>query len=209
LNLKRKAVLKRSLKKKRKKRKSYPPYLSAQTAQQPTNPLPRAGPCSLSFSFAIADTWAPLVSLSLSPFLSSSPCLAGLPPQPRIPPRPVSSPSFLSSPDLPIKALNRPRSIGAVSPFLAPSRDGRGHQWQAPPLGARSPPLAILPLALLKPVLERLRLPLPSQHTHSLARAPIHLCRRLGFPPPPSNRRRRRRPFSLSLWVHQGLIKLN
>jgi hypothetical protein len=85
---------------------------------------------------------------------------------------------------LPIKAINRPRSIGVISPFLAPSRDGRGHQWQAPPLGAHSPPLAFLPLALFKPVLERLRLPLPSQHTHSPTRAPIHQRRRLGFPPP-------------------------
>jgi hypothetical protein len=74
---------------------------------------------------------------------------------------------------LPIKAFNRPGTVGAVSPFLAPSRDGRGHQWQAPPLGARPPSFAFLPVLLFKPVLDGLRLPLPSQHTHSLARAPI------------------------------------
>jgi hypothetical protein len=93
---------------------------------------------------------------------------------------------------LPIKAINHPRSIGAVSLSFAPSRDGRGHQWQAPPLGARSPSLALLSVMLFKHVLERLRLPLPSQRTHSLARAPIHQRRRLGFPPSlPCNRRRR------------------
>jgi hypothetical protein len=92
---------------------------------------------------------------------------------------------------LPIKAINHPRSSGVVSLSFALNRDGRGHQWQAPPLGACSPPLALLPMLLLKPVLERLRLPLPSQRTHSLARAPIHQRRRLRFPPPPCNRRRR------------------
>jgi hypothetical protein len=49
---------------------------------------------------------------------------------------------------LPIKSINRPRSIGVVSPFLALSRDGRGHQWQAPPPGILLPPVASLPLAL-------------------------------------------------------------
>jgi hypothetical protein len=124
-----------------------------------------------------------LLSLTPRPHLSASPlspsfllflCLAGLPPQPRIPPRPASPPSFSSSLGLPIKAINHPCSSGVVSLSFAPSRDSRGHQWQAPPLGASSPSLALLPVLLFKPVLERLRLPLPSQHTHSLARAPIH-----------------------------------
>jgi hypothetical protein len=70
---------------------------------------------------------------------------------------------------LPIKAINHPRSSGVVSLSFARSRDGRGHQWQVPPLGAPSPSLALLPVLLFKPVLKRLRLPLPSQRTHSLA----------------------------------------
>jgi hypothetical protein len=49
---------------------------------------------------------------------------------------------------LPIKSSNRPRSNGVVSPFLAPSRDGRGHQWQAPPPGVLLPPVTSFPLAL-------------------------------------------------------------
>jgi hypothetical protein len=78
-------------------------------------------------------------------------------------------PSFPSSSSLPIKAINHPRSSGAVSLSFAPSRDGRGHQWQAPPLGAPSPSLALLSVLLFKPVLEHPCLPLPSQRTHSLA----------------------------------------
>jgi hypothetical protein len=84
------------------------------------------------------------------------------------------------------------------SPFLSSSprcpagrRDGRGHQWQAPPLGVRPSPLAFLPLALFKLAHEPLRLPLPLQHPSTRARAPISPRRRLGFPPPPSIRRRR------------------
>jgi hypothetical protein len=57
--------------------------------------------------------------------------------------------------------------LGTFPPFLAPSRDGRGHQWQAPPLGARPPPFAFLPLALFKHALELLRLPLHLQHTNA------------------------------------------
>jgi hypothetical protein len=66
LNLKRKVVLKRSLKKKRKKGKTLPSRLWAQTAQQPAILLPApARVLSLFFFFlALADAWAPLVSLS-------------------------------------------------------------------------------------------------------------------------------------------------
>jgi hypothetical protein len=83
-----------------------------------------------------------------------------------IPPRPAFSPSFFSPASLPIKAFNRPSTIGAVSPFLAPSHDGRGHQWQAP-LGARPPPFAFLPALLFKHALELLRLRLHPQHTNA------------------------------------------
>jgi hypothetical protein len=173
LNLKRKVVLKRSLKKRKEKRETLPSHLSAQTTQQPAILLPaRAHVLSLFFFFfALADAWAPLVGLSLSPFLSSSP----LPRRPAAAaanlatPRPASFPSFPSSSSLPIKAINHSRSSGAVSLSFAPSRDGRGHQWQVPPLGAPSPSLALLPVLLFKPVLKRLRLPLPFQRTHSLA----------------------------------------
>jgi hypothetical protein len=76
LNLKRKVVLKRSLKKKKRKKKK--PYLLTFRPKQPSSPpsSPRAGPRSLSLFFffpALTDAWAPLVGLSLSPFLSSLP----------------------------------------------------------------------------------------------------------------------------------------
>jgi hypothetical protein len=51
--------------------------------------------------------------------------------------------------------------------------------------------LRLPPALLFKPVLDRLRLPLPSQHTYSLARASIPQRRRLGSPPPLCKRRRR------------------
>jgi hypothetical protein len=111
LNLKRKVVLKRSLKKKRKKGETLPSHLSSQTAQQPAILLPApAHVLSLFFFFfALADAWAPLVGLSLSPFLSSSP----LPRRPAAaaanPTAPRLFPSFPSSPSLPIKAINHPR----------------------------------------------------------------------------------------------------
>jgi hypothetical protein len=74
LNLKRKVVLNRSLKK-RKKRETLPSHLSAQTAQQPAilHPVPAHVLSLFFFFFARTDAWAPLVGLSLSPFLSSSP----------------------------------------------------------------------------------------------------------------------------------------
>jgi hypothetical protein len=179
------------------KKKKGKPYLLTFRPKQPSSPpsfSPRRPTSPLSFSFSLLSlTPGPHSSVSPSPpsFLLLL-CLAALSPQPRIPPRPASFPSFPSSSSFPIKAINHPRSSGAVSLSFAPSRDGRGHQWQAPPLGAPSPSLALLPVLLFKPVLERLRLPLPSQRTHSHARAPIHQRRRLGFPPsPPCNRRRR------------------
>jgi hypothetical protein len=114
---------------------------------------PRAGPRPLSlFPFSLLSlTPGPHPSVSPLPlsFLLSPPCLAGLPPRPRIPPRPASPPSFPSPLGLPIKAIKHLRSIGGRFPSFAPSRDGRGHQWQVPPPGARSPPLTFLPLALL------------------------------------------------------------
>jgi hypothetical protein len=65
------------LKKKFEKEKEKKPYLLTFRPKQPSGPpsSPRVGPCSLSlFLFlALADAWAPLVGLSLSPFLSSLP----------------------------------------------------------------------------------------------------------------------------------------
>jgi hypothetical protein len=128
LNFKRKVVLKRSLKKK--KNKTLPPYLSAQPGLLAQLAIPRrpASPSIFFFSFAVADARAPPVSLSIP-----LPFLLPLPRRPaaaaaRIPQRPAFSPSFLSPASLPIKAFNRPGTIGSVSPFPAPSRDGRGHQ---------------------------------------------------------------------------------
>jgi hypothetical protein len=84
LNLKRRVVLKRILKKEKKTK----PYLLTFRPKRPSGPSPitphrPASPSLFFFSFAVADTWAPLVSLSISPFLSSSLCLAVPPPQPR------------------------------------------------------------------------------------------------------------------------------
>jgi hypothetical protein len=163
LNLKRKVVLKRSLKK---NLTSLPFGPNGPAAHRPS---PLTGPpLPLSFLFFccrshLGPTRQPL-HLPL-PFLlppARRPAAAAV----RIPPRPAFSPSFFSLASLPIKAFNRPGTIGAVSPFLAPSRDGRGHQWQAPP---RSPPssLRLLPALLFKHALELLRLPLHTQHTNA------------------------------------------
>jgi hypothetical protein len=175
------------LKKKRKKEKAYfSPFAPARPAGPPDSPA--SGPPNRPFFFfsADADTWAPLVSLSLSPLPPSPPCC---PPTRRHRANPAAPRLF---PSLPLHQTGQLRQLtppsinwGRYFP-LAPSCDGRRHQWQAPPLGARSPPHAFLPLALFKLVLELLRLPLPSQRTNSLARAPIPQHHRLGFPPPPS-----------------------
>jgi hypothetical protein len=51
-------------------------------------------------------------------------------------------------------------------PSLNPSRDGRGHQWQA--AGRPIPfPLRLPPCALFKLAHKPLRLPLPLQHTNT------------------------------------------
>jgi hypothetical protein len=76
LNLKRKVVLKRSLKKKRKKKTK--PYLLTFRPKRPSGPsaiTPRrpASPSLFFFSFAVADARSPPVSLSLPPSFSSSP----------------------------------------------------------------------------------------------------------------------------------------
>jgi hypothetical protein len=155
------------LKKKRKKRENL-----TLLSFHPNRPIaPHPAPARVPFLF-------PFLLLSLTPgprsSVSPSPLPFLLPPASPArrrsranPVVPRLSPFLLSSPSLPIKAFNRPGTIGAVSPFLASSRDGRGHQWQAPPPGARSPPFAFLPALLFKPVIDCLRLPLHPQHTNT------------------------------------------
>jgi hypothetical protein len=76
LNLKRKVVLKRSLKKKRKKTQNLTslPFGPARPAGPASCPAPARLSLSLFLFFALADTRAPPVSLSLPPSFSSSPC---------------------------------------------------------------------------------------------------------------------------------------
>jgi hypothetical protein len=73
LNLKRKVVLKEVCKKRKKEKAYLSPFGPARPAGPPDSPA--SGPPNRPFFFfsADADTWAPLVSLTLSPFLSSSP----------------------------------------------------------------------------------------------------------------------------------------
>jgi hypothetical protein len=96
LNLKRKMVLKRSLKKKRKKKKNLAgsPFSPNGPAAHLTSPRRPTSPSPFSFYFALADTWAPPVNLSLPlPFLlppARQPAAAAA----RNPPRPRLLPSF-------------------------------------------------------------------------------------------------------------------
>jgi hypothetical protein len=135
LNLSLKVWFEKSLKKKRKKKENLPLHPFGPATQQPTNLSPAAAHATGSFfySFYFADEPAPPISLSPVAFLSSSPPL----------PRPARrrrkscrarppSPSFPPRSSRPIKAVN-PRVFNpAVSLSLAPARDDRGHQWQAP-----------------------------------------------------------------------------
>jgi hypothetical protein len=172
------------LKKKREKNKPFLPFGPARPAGPPNQPA--AAHLTASFSFPrrrrhLGPACQPH-PLPLTFFFPTALPADPAPPREfrRAPPLPFPP----SSPNRPIKAINP--SLDQLEPLLslAPSRDGRGDQWQEPPLGACSPPLAFLPLALFKLVLELLRLPLPSQRTNTLARAPNPQHRRLGFPPP-------------------------
>jgi hypothetical protein len=195
LNLKRKVVLKRSLKKKRKKTK---PYLLTFRPKRPRGPSPpsRTGPpLPLSFSFL-------LLSLTPGPHLSASPSPLPflLPPARRPLPQPRGSrrapPSSL--PFSPQRARQLRQLIAHSNPrpfplFPLPSLHPDGPAAiNGKPAGRPVPfRFAFLPTPLFKLALELLRPPLRPQHPNARNRAPIHLCRRLGFPPPPSNRRRR------------------
>jgi hypothetical protein len=131
LNMSLKVWIEKSLKKK-KKRENLPPHPSGPAAERPTNFFP-AEHWLLFFSFSFVDKPVTPVSFSPVAFLSSSPPLPrqarrrrksrrARPPSPSFPPRSSR----------PIKAVN-PRDFNlAVSLSLAPARDDRGHQWQAP-----------------------------------------------------------------------------
>jgi hypothetical protein len=160
-----KSCFKRSLKKKRKKRKQTLLTFRPSQACRPTKPS-RSGPPNrppFLFFSADADTWAPPVSLTLSPsFLL--PHLAAQPTRRRRanPAAPRHFPSFPPHQTGQLRQLTPPSINWSCYLPLAPSRDGRDHQWQAPPLGVRPPPLAFLPLALFKLVFKLLPSPLPS-----------------------------------------------
>jgi hypothetical protein len=119
------------LKKKRKKEKAYfSPFAPARPAGPPDSPA--SGPPNRPFFFfsADADTWAPLVSLSLSPLPPSPPCC---PPTRRHRANPAAPRLF---PSLPLHQTGQLRQLtppsinwGRYFP-LAPSCDGRRHQWQ-------------------------------------------------------------------------------
>jgi hypothetical protein len=105
-----KRMFEKSLKKKRKKRKAYPPYLSAQRPNS-RHPFPRSGPSpAVPFLFFLEPlTRRPRLSASPLPFpffflSSAQPDLA--PPQSS--PHPVAPSTFPFSLGKPIKAINPP-----------------------------------------------------------------------------------------------------
>jgi hypothetical protein len=135
--------------KKRKKKKRKHRRLPFQP-RRPSGPSAntRAGPpLLLSFFFFPATvTPGPRLSASPSPFLSSSSSRCPTDPTPpRNPRRARPSPYLPFLSPQPIKAIKPPRDqLGRYFPSLNPSRDGRGHQWQAAgrpvPFPLRLPP---------------------------------------------------------------------
>jgi hypothetical protein len=137
------------LKKKRKKEKQRWFPFQPRWPKRPIKP-PRAGPLLLfSFSFSPAAlTSGARLSASPSP-LSFLLRLAIQPSRRRraIPAAPGRLPTFLSSPRSQLRQSNPPEiNWDRYFPSLNPSRDGRGHQWQAAgrpiPFSPRLPPFA-------------------------------------------------------------------
>jgi hypothetical protein len=120
LNLKRKVCFKKSLKKKRKKRESLPPFPSTQPACRPTKTLSQRPVTLLSFLFfPRTPTSGPCLSASPLPFLSSFSPRCPADPAPPCDPRRAPQLSFFpSSPSRPIKAINLPRDQLEPLPFL-------------------------------------------------------------------------------------------
>jgi hypothetical protein len=88
-------------------------------------------------------------------------------PPPRFPPQPATFPfPFFPTRAGQLRQLTTHDQLGSL-PSLSPSRDGRGHQWQAPPRDpSASPRLSLSPSEFLyKLELELLLTPLHSKHT--------------------------------------------
>jgi hypothetical protein len=146
LNLKRKNGLKMKFEKKRKHRRL--PF----QPRRPSSPsaITRVSPPLLLSFFFFSTTLTPGLRLSASPspFLSSSsPRCPTDPAPPRNPRRARPSPYLRFLSPRPIKAIKLPcDQLGRYFPSLNPSRDGRGHQWQAAgrpvPFPLRLPPCA-------------------------------------------------------------------
>jgi hypothetical protein len=212
--LKRKVVSKGVRKRKEKKEKKhiFPPFGPARPVGPPNHPA--AAHLTASFPFSSqTPNLGPACQPHPLPFLSSPPRCQ---PTRRRRANPATPRHFPSLPPHQTGQLRQltppPINLSRYLP-LEPSRDGRGHQWQAPPLEVRSPPLAFLPLALFRHALELLHSPFHPQHTTPRTRAQFHRSAASG------SRRRRRKfvaagegqsppPFFISSWVHQGLIKL-
>jgi hypothetical protein len=139
LNLRLEVWFEKSLKKKRKKKKTYLLTLSAWRPSSPPTASPQQPTPSSSFSFLfLSPTSRSHRPASPVPFLSSSPPL----------PRParrrrksrcarLPSPSFPPRSSRPIKAVKSPQSNSSrFLPFSPPSRSiapgCHDHQWQAP-----------------------------------------------------------------------------
>jgi hypothetical protein len=153
---------------KKKKKETYPPYHSAQRPNS-RHPFPRSGPSpAVPFlCFFLPLTRRPLLSASPRPpsffFLSSvSPARRRRRDSRCVPPLPLP---FLPTRVGQLRQLTPCDQLGSLPPSLRPSRDGRGHQWQAPPPGILPPPLTFLSLLLFKLELELLPFPLHSNHT--------------------------------------------
>jgi hypothetical protein len=157
-------------------------------------PAPARLSLSLFFFFLLSLTPGPHLSASPSPFPFFYPLLAGPPPQPRgsrrAPPSPLSFSPQRARQLRQLIAHSNPRPfplfpLPSLRPDSPPTINGKP---AGRPVPFRFP---FLPAPLLKPVLDRLRLPLHPQHTNALNQAPIPQCRRLGSPPPPCKRHRR------------------
>jgi hypothetical protein len=137
--------LKRVWEKKKKRKLTYLPSQPSGSVAHLPHPAVARHPHLLYLFPVDADDWAPPVSLSPPPFLSSSSPRCPADPAPPCDPRRARPPlhlPFLSP--RPIKSITLPWSIRSF-PSLSPSRDGCGHQWQAPPLGVRPPRFAFFP----------------------------------------------------------------
>jgi hypothetical protein len=141
----------------------------------PSNPSRAGPPLPLSFLFLLLSlTPGPYLSASLPPFLSSSPCS---PARRRSraksaapPPSPLSFSPLRARQLRQLNPHSNPRPFPLFPlPSLRP--DGPPAINGKPPAASSPFRFAYLLAPLFKLALDRLRLPLPSQHTYPLARA--------------------------------------